>query len=70
MNENSYYLVKVREGFIDDKTGKTKNVVKQKLVSAISVTDSEVKVSKLYQGVTFEWEIIGSNVSRIDEVIE
>lgn len=69
MNEKNYYLVRVKEEFLDEK-GKTKLTVKQKLVSAVSITDSEVKVTKLYTGVTFDWSIIGSNVSKIDEVIE
>ena len=68
--ENVYYLVRVKESFIDEKSAKEKSVVKQKLVKAVSVTDSEVKITKLYQGVTFDWEIIGSNQSKIDEVIE
>lgn len=70
MNENEYYLVRVKEEWIDEKSGKVKAVVKQKLVKAISITDSEVKISKLYQGITFDWSIIGSNVSKIDEVID
>ena len=70
MSENAYYLVRVREEWIDEKSGKVKIEVKQKLVKAVSVTDSEVKVTKLYNGVTFDWAIIGSNVSKIDEVIE
>ena len=70
MNESAYYLVRVKEEFLDEKTAKLKSTVKQKLVKAISITDSEVKITKLYEGVTFDWAIIGSNVSKIDEVIE
>lgn len=70
MNENAFYLVRVKEEFLDEKTAKTKSVVKQKLVKAISVTDSEAKVTKLYEGVTFDWSIIGSNLSKIDEIVE
>lgn len=69
MNENAYYLVRVKEEWIDEKSGKTKVSVKQKLVSAVSITDSEAKVTKLYSGSTFDWSIIGSNLSKIDEVI-
>ncbi len=70
MGENAYYLVRVKEEFLDEKSGKPKATVKQKLVKAVSVTDSEAKTTKLYTGVTFDWAIIGSNVSKIDEVIE
>jgi len=70
MSENAYYLVRVKEEWQDEKSGKLKAVVKQKLVKAVSITDSEVKVTKLYEGTTFDWAIIGSNVSKIDDVIE
>lgn len=70
MGAEEYYLVRVKEEFLDEKTAKPKATVKQKLVKAVSITDSEVKVTKLYTGVTFDWAIIGSNVSKIDEVIE
>jgi len=68
MSDETFYLVKVREEFMDEK-GKVKKVVKQKLVNAVSVTDSEVKVTGLYRGVTFDWEIISSSLSPIDEII-
>ena len=70
MSENAYYLVKVREEFMDEKSGKTTAKVRSNLVNAVSITDSEVKVTKLYEGVTFDWAIVGSTVSPIDEVIE
>ena len=70
MKENQYYLVRVKEEFEDEKSGKLKATTKSKLVRAISVSDSEVKVTKLYTGVTFDWAIIGSSVSPIDEVLE
>ena len=47
MSENAFYLVKVREEWEDEKSGKKKAVVKHKLVKAVSVTDSEAKVAKL-----------------------
>jgi hypothetical protein len=70
MNENAYYLVKVREEWIDEKSGKMKKVDKMKLVKAVSVTDTEAKINKLYTGVTFDWALVGSTLSKIDEVIE
>jgi hypothetical protein len=70
MNENAFYLVRVRESWLDEKSGKEKVAIKQKLVKAISVTDSEAKITKLYVGVTFDWAIIGSNLSKIDEIVE
>ena len=70
MNENAFYLVRVKEGWLDEKSGKVKATVKQKLVKAVSITDSEAKVAKLYEGCTFDWSIIGSNLSKIDEVVE
>lgn len=70
MNENQYYLVRVKEEWFDEKSGKPKSTVKSKLVKAVSITDSEAKVTKLYTGCTFDWFIIGSNVSKIDEVVE
>ena len=65
----NYYLVKIKEEFTDYETGKTKKEVKQKLVKAISVSDSETKVTELYKGITWDWSIISSSESKIDEVI-
>ena len=70
MNENTYYLVRVKEEWFDEKSGKPKSTVRSNLVKAVSITDSEAKVTKLYEGCTFDWVIIGSNVSKIDEVVE
>jgi hypothetical protein len=70
MSEKNYYLVRVKEEFEDAESGKIKKTVRQKLVNAVSVTDSEAKVNKLYTGVTFDWAIVGSTLSVIDEVIE
>jgi len=66
----SYYLVKIKEEFEDHETGKVKKDVKQKLVRAVSVTDSEAKVTKLYDGVTWDWNVISSVETKIDEVID
>lgn len=69
MSNKTYYLVKVKESFEDEK-GNKKTKTSQKLVSAVSITDSETKVAKLYEGCTFDWEITGSTRSVIEEVID
>ena len=66
----NYYLVKVKEEYEDHETGKVKKDIKQKLVKAVSVSDSETKVTELYKGVTWDWSIISSSESKIDEVIQ
>jgi hypothetical protein len=70
MNDTAFYLVRVKEEWLDEKSSKPKAAVKQKLVKAVSITDSEAKVAKLYVGCTFDWSIIGSNLSKIDEIIQ
>ena len=69
MADITYYLVKVRE-HIESEKGKVKIVTREKLIDAVSFTDVEAKITKLYEGVTFEWNIASVSVSKIDEVIE
>ena len=70
MEESKYYLVKVKEKFVDVDTGKVKTTTRQKLVDAMSITEAEVKTVKLYEGCTFEWKITSVAESPIDEIVE
>jgi hypothetical protein len=68
MSDEVYYLVKVKE-HIEGEKGKVKIYTREKLLKAVSFTDVEVKITKLYEGVSFEWSIASAQVSKIDEVI-
>jgi|TARA_R110001583_G_scaffold67519_1_gene193067 hypothetical protein len=70
MEESKYYLVKVKEKFVDVETNKVKTTTRQKLVDAMSITEAEVKTVKLYEGCTFEWKITSVAESPIDEILE
>tara|TARA_R110000803_G_scaffold47825_4_gene99591 strand:- start:13584 stop:13793 length:210 start_codon:yes stop_codon:yes gene_type:complete len=69
MEESKYYLVKVREVFMDIESGKVKKVTRQKLVDAMSITEAEHKTVKLYDGCVFDWKISSVAESPIDEVL-
>tara|TARA_R110000787_G_scaffold87017_1_gene185504 strand:- start:381 stop:593 length:213 start_codon:yes stop_codon:yes gene_type:complete len=70
MEETKYYLVKVKEKFVDVETSKVKTTTRQKLVDAMSITEAEVKTVKLYEGCVFEWKITSVAESPIDEILE
>lgn len=65
----SYFIAKVQEKFEDEETGKVKSKSVQYLVNAESVTESEAKVYKLYEGSTVPFEVKSVQDSRILEVI-
>jgi len=54
----------------DEESGKIKKIREEKLVKGYSVTDVEAKVTKKYQGFSYDWRITSVSESKIDEVIE
>jgi hypothetical protein len=66
-----YFEVKI-EFSNEDENGKVKKQREVYLVDAISVTESEAKVMKYleFMGETRDYEVKGSNESKISEVIE
>jgi hypothetical protein len=67
--EEKYFIVKIQYDLLDDQSGKVKRIREEKLVSAISVTDCEAKVTKNFEGFSYEWRITSVSESKIDEVI-
>lgn len=67
-----YFEVKVKYKSEDSKTGKIKYSNEVILVDSVSVTESEAKVVKYLkeQGETRDYEIVGSNESKIKEVVK
>lgn len=56
---------------IDTKSGvKEKRIKKYYLVDAVSVTDAEVKVNKLFEKSTLEFEVRSIISSKIEEVVK
>lgn len=56
---------------IDTKNGpKEKRIKKYYLVNAVSVTDAEVKVNKLFEKSTLEFEVRSIVSSKIEEVVK
>lgn len=68
MNEK-YFVAKIAYDVIDENTEKKKTKREEKLVLAYSPTDVEAKVTKAYEGFTFDWRITSITESKIDEVI-
>lgn len=67
-----YFEVKVKYKSEDSKTGKIKYTNEVLLVDAMTVTESEARVVKYLkeQGETRDYEIVGSNESKIKEVVK
>lgn len=65
-----YFEVLVEEVISTDvKTGKDKKQKTTYLVDAMSVTEAEARIVKLYSDVSMEYRVIGAKESKIAEVI-
>lgn len=67
------YLVEVKAQIEDGDTGKMKNVTHRYLVNgAVSVSDAETEVERWMskEGVRYDYEIVSSKKTNIDEIIE
>jgi hypothetical protein len=67
--EEKYFVSKITYDLPDEQTGKIKKIKEEKLVLGYSVTDVEAKVTKKYEGFTYDWRITSVSESKIDEVI-
>jgi hypothetical protein len=67
-----YFEVKIKYKSEDSKTGKIKFTNEVILVDSMTITESEAKVVKYLkeQGETRDYEIVGSNESKIKEVVK
>lgn len=65
-----WYTVCVQVITEDAESGKVKKMKEYSLVRAVSVTDAEAKVTKKFEGLTWEFRIINVTESKITEVIE
>ena len=68
--DEKYFVAKVQYDLIDSDTGKVKKIREEKLVKGFSVTDVEAKVTKKFEGFTYDWRITSVSESKIDEVDE
>ncbi len=68
--DEKYFIVKVAYELPDDRSGKLKRIIEQKLVKGYSVTDVEAKVTVVYKDFSQEWRITSVSESKIDEVID
>ena len=68
--EEKYFVSKITYDLPDEQTGKIKKIKEEKLVLGYSVTDVEAKVTKKYEGFTYDWRITSVSESKIDEVID
>ena len=68
--DEKYFIAKIMYNMPDEESGKIKKIREEKLVRGFSVTDVEAKVTKKYQGFSYEWRITSVSESKIDEVIE
>lgn len=64
-----YYEVNVSMELEDDK-GRIKKQSVKYLVDAADTTMAEKNTMKLLEGTTFDWEIVGINLSKIREVYD
>ena len=71
MSMNQYYNVKVKvETEVDTKKGpKIKVITEQYLISAISPTDAEAKMTEHLSGLMAEFEVTSIAVTKIIDVI-
>lgn len=67
--EEKFFVAKVSYDLLDENSGKVKKIREEKLVKGYSVTDVESKVTKKYEGFSFEWRITSVSESKIDEVL-
>jgi hypothetical protein len=65
-----YFEVLVEEVVsTDPKTGKDKKQKTAYLVDAMSVTEAEARIVKLYSGVSVDYRVVGAKESKIAEVV-
>ena len=68
--EEKYFVAKIQYDLPDENTGKIRKIREEKLVKGFSVTDVEAKVTKKFEGFTYDWRITSVSESKIDEVYE
>ena len=68
--DEKYFVAKITYDLPDDNSGKIKKIREEKLVRGFSVTDVEAKITKVYEGFSYDWRITSVSESKIDEVIE
>jgi hypothetical protein len=68
--DEKYFVAKITYDLPDENSGKIKKIREEKLVKGYSVTDVEAKVTKKYEGFSYDWRITSVSESKIDEVIE
>jgi len=68
--DEKYFVAKIQYDLVDSDTGKVKKIREEKLVRGFSVTDVEAKVTKKFEGFTYDWRITSVSESKIDEVFE
>jgi hypothetical protein len=65
-----YFEVVVEEvTSTDPKTGKEKKQKTTFLVDAMTVTEAEARIVKMYSGVSIDYRVVGAKESKIAEVI-
>lgn len=70
MDNEKYFIAKVRFQIPDENTGKLKKITEEKLVKGYSVTDVEAKITEKYSGVMSDWRITSVAESKIDEIFQ
>ena len=66
--ENKYYIVTVTTKLAVAE-GRIKKVSRKYLVNAVNLTDLEVKITKEFEGTTFEYEIKNTSDAGIEKII-
>lgn len=65
-----YFEVSVEEVVsTDPKSGKEKKQKTTYLVDAMTVTEAEARIVKLYSGVSMDYRVVGAKESKIAEVV-
>lgn len=67
--QGKYYTVSVKIEVVHE-NGQVKWIPNELLVSAVSLTDVEVKVAKYFEKNSFNYQITKSGVSKIQDIIE
>ena len=63
-----FYEVTVQIETVDEKTGKAKKKNEKYLIDACDTNMAEKNTFKLMENTMFDWEIVGINLSRVQEV--
>ena len=64
-----YFVAKITSDLLDSESGRVKKQKEEKLVKGYNPTDVEAKVTKRYEGFSYDWRITSVSESKIDEVI-